>query len=401
MKIVFGSDFHLGLKTFELDRTSEIISLLFQIVRHAAKLKEYGEEVILILGGDIFNTNVPSEAHITQFIRVMNMIKKYDLKTFVMVGNHDAVADPNRLSCLNFIKETKPGYNNIHLIEDIKFMKIPMEIGELNLVFLPHISRATLHNKIVEKKLKPETTTQEYIEGKCARILKKAGGGVPIYAFSHLNVHGAHGGSEENLLKKSEVFLPKCMTTDVALGTCIPTIIQAHIHSREKIGNINIVGSQLYCGFGESEAAKYFLEIDIKMQLGKGEDELNYIPANCTKFLELELDMIKQTKDFLTLPEVKEFLKTITKGAVVRFDILISAENNHYDWNSIAKTIKDKYECHVKPIIPRVVLKRPIRSVQQKLGLDPKDAVKIYLTKNMIKDKQRAKRVYGLALKYL
>ena len=130
-------------------------------------------------------------------------------------------------------------------------------------------------------------------------------------------------------------------------------------------------------------------------------DELDFIPTNCTHFKQLELDMIGETRDFFKIPEVTEFCNSIPEKAVIKFDVTINPENNHYDWKEIVKRVKGKNSFHVKPIIPRVVLKRPVRSVDQKINLDPKDAVKIYLKKNMRSNMDRAKKLYKLSQKYL
>lgn len=399
MKVVASGDFHLGLQTESVDRTDEIIGILLDMVKHAYKLSK-SERTILVLGGDIFNTNTPSEAYITAFIRVLNAIKKCNLETYIMVGNHDAVADPKRLSCLNFIKKLKVGYPTLNLIEDIKFMKIGVfDNGPCYFTFLPHISKALIHSKLESGILKKEVSTQEYIESKCSRILSKVGQGSQHIVFSHVNVRGAHGGSEVNMLKKSEVYLPSAFT-NTPIGFIAPTIVQHHIHSRFIDGNINGIGSPIYCGFGEAENDKYFLELDISEEMCKGHT-LNYIPTNCTKFKQLEINMMHETRGFDEYDEVNEFIDSIEKGDVVKLDVTINPEHNHHDWKAIVSKIKKNTGAIVKPIVPRVVLKRPVRSKNQKIGLVPKEAVQVFLKRNFKHDKPRARAIYKTALKYL
>lgn len=400
LKIVFSSDWHLGLKTDEIDRTSEIIGIVLDVVEHCRRLREQGHEVVLVVGGDIFNTNTPAENLIAELIRVFGYIKKYGILTYFEAGNHDAVADPNRLSCLSFIRKAKIAYPTINLIEDIKFLKYSTyDTGPVYFTFLPHISKATLFNKIKDGKLKEGTTTQQYIESKCERILTKVGKGSQHYVFSHLNVRGAHGGSEENLLKKSEVYLPSAFT-NTPPGYVTPEIIQGHIHSHQQVDNIHIVGSPIYCSFGE-KGEKYFCEITHYGELGK-KDEINFIPTNYRQFLQLELDMMGETRAFFDIPEVQDFMETIIpeKNPIVKFDISINPENNVYDWKKIREEV-GTHNAYVKNIVPRIILKRPVRSVDQKITLTPNDAVKLYLTKNLRKTPNRAKRIYKLAQKYL
>jgi exonuclease SbcD len=405
MKIVWSSDWHLGLKTDEIDRTDEIFNVGKDIIDKAIEYKEEGHDTILVLGGDIFDNNTPSERHIAVFIKLLKRIKEHNLKTFVMVGNHEAIADPNRLSCLSFIKELKSGYPSIELVEDIKIVKVGiLDTGPMYLTFLPHISRATIEAKVKNKKLKQELTTQQYIESKSKRIAEKLGPNSNHIVFSHLNVRGAHGGSEENLLKRSEVYLPKIFT-DPPLGMPQPIIIQGHIHSNQMVGNdLYIIGSPIFCTFGEALTPKYYAEINVKGQLSVP-DEVIIEETKYRPFLQTELDMVGETRDFFEIPEVTNFLDKIAnyadKNPIVKFDISIDPECNNYDWTTIRNRIQKDYSCFVKNIVPRILVKRQVRSSEQKINLPPKKAIQIYVKRNLKKNPEKAKQVYALSLKYL
>jgi len=399
MRVVFSSDWHINLKTDNIDRTDEIINIGKKIVGHCYWASKK-EDVILILGGDIFNTNTPSEYHISKFIQVLNLIHKHNIKTYIMVGNHDSISDPERLSCLSFIRKIKVGYPSITLIDDIKFINIgTFDNGPLYFTFLPHISKALIVKKMNDGKIRKEITPQQYIDKRCEKILQNVGVGSQHYVFSHLNVLGAHTGSEENLLKKSDVFLPKCFTS-VPIGFIPPKIIQAHLHSHYIEDNLYVVGSPIFCGFGE-KGTKYFCDISISNQLGT-EDEIGFIATNCIDFKELELNMIGETTDFFDIKEVKEFMNTIIpeNNPIVKIDVMINPENNTYNWDDIKKEI-EKHNCHVKPIIPRVVIKKVVRSVDQKMSLPLDDKIKVYLKKNLRTDLSKAKRIYKRTKKYL
>ena len=398
IRVIFSSDWHLGLRTNEIDRTDEIISVGKQVVKHCKKVKE-DHKVVLVLGGDIFNTNTPSEHHIGRFIEVLNLIRKHEINTYIMVGNHDSIADPERISCLSFIRKIKSAYPTITLVEDIKYLFIEeQDYGSLHFTFLPHISKALVHKKIKDGKYDGVENTQAYIDHKCTKIMKKVGKMGHNYIFSHLNVIGAHPGSESNLLKKSEVYLPESFTSP-PLGWCSPTIIQGHIHSNSIMGDINIIGSPIYCGFGES-GDKYFADITIKGSMGD-QDTIDLVKTHCRPFMELELDMIGETKPFFKLPDVIEFLDDLKeqKDPVAKIDVTIDPEHNTYDWTEIRnKILKIGF---IKPITPRVVIKRTVRSKNQTIDLPIKDKIKVYLKRNMKKDLPRAKRIYKRTQKYL
>lgn len=404
LKVVFSSDWHLGLKTEEIDRTDEIIEIGKDIVNHCISLMEEDHRVILVFGGDMFNVNYPSEYHISRFIEVLNLVRKYKIECYIMVGNHDSIPDPDRSSCMSFVNKIRVAYPTIRLIDDIRFLNVGNnDIGPIYFTFLPHITKALVHKKIKDGKYEGDTNPQKYIDSKSMRILKKLGKEeVTHYAFSHLNVIGAHPGSEENLLKKSEVYLPECFVEPpFGYSYVQPTIIQAHIHSHSVEGKLNIVGSPIYCTFGES-GPKYFCEISINHCLGHA-DEIEFIPTKHRPFMQLELDMMGETKDFFEIEEVAKFLASVKEAnkPVVKFDLTIDPEHNNYDWKKIREKVMEECDAVVKPILPRVVMKRTIRSVKQKIDLPIKDKLKVYLKKNMNGDLPRAKRIYKRAQKYI
>lgn len=408
LRIVFSSDFHIGLRTDEIDRTPEIIASVKKVIKHCIKLKQEGEPVLFVIGGDVFNTNTPSEKQISEFLKLLTLTYKNDIRTIVIAGNHDSISDPNRLSCLSFLKTIMPVYKNVSLIEDIKFMKLGVfDSGPCYATFLPHIPQALIEKKKADDSLLEEfddddMTTQEYIEAKCKRIIEKVEKGSQHFVFSHLNVIGAHPGSEENLLKKSTVFLPKCFTTDVPLGYVKPTIIQGHLHTNTAQDNIHIIGSPIYCTFGES-GTKYFADIEVAGSLGE-DHQITLVKSKYTRFKQLELDLTRVKADvaFEDLKAVKKFLSNVKKDCFLKFDVTITPEKNGwYDWKKIRHELQRKYQCKVKEIIPRILFKRTVRSALQKINLDPEKAIKVFLKRNYKSDKEAMKRIYKKSKEYL
>ena len=108
LHVIWGSDYHLGLKTDDIDREEEIFSIFEQQTAHAVKLVTEGHKVIFVMGGDIFNRNNPSEDLISRFIeRVINPLKELGIEVYVLVGNHDSISVVGNTSCLNFIDKIR------------------------------------------------------------------------------------------------------------------------------------------------------------------------------------------------------------------------------------------------------------------------------------------------------
>jgi len=288
-KVIFSSDFHIGLITSEISRVYEIIAVLMKVVKHAVKIKAD----CVVFGGDIFDNNNPSEYLISQFMKVLNVLQKHDILVFIMVGNHDAISKPGRVSCLSFLKEIQPGYPNIVLIDKVKCIRIKKcELGNIYFTFLPHITKSEIPDKY--------KTVQQYLDKKANKIQKKLPEDCQHFVFSHLNVKGVIPGSEEYLLKKSEIFIPKIWEKEFnSKVRPAPYFIQAHIHTRQKPHKrFHIVGSPTFVDFGEKEKKKYYLELQIPMYLGEGDVQFNYKRSPCLNFKEVSMHLKKHDKIF-------------------------------------------------------------------------------------------------------
>jgi hypothetical protein len=49
-----------------------------------------------------------------------------------------------------------------------------------------------------------------------------------------------------------------------------------------------------------------------------------------------------------------------------------------FDWESFRETVAEKTGSYVKPINPKVIIKRVVRNEAQKIGLDPHSALKVW-----------------------
>lgn len=397
LKILSISDTHLGLMIDDYDLQDDIERILISFVRHGAKLKKQGFRVVLIFGGDIFESSRPTEANIGALLRVLWYIKKYELETYFIVGNHEATSNPKRVSSLSFIKDVKRAYPTIKLIEGYKHLNMGSYAnGDVLFTFLPHISGAYLESKGIEQ------TPQEYVEEKCKLVIKKTEGFMgDHYVFSHLNVKGAHGGSEELLMKKSNVYLPACMTQGVFMG-CKPTIIQYHIHERQEQGNLKIVGNPIRCAVNETGEKGYQL-ITVPIEMGNPQT-FEYIDTNPPSFNLVELDLRGRNEDFFATKEMKDFFKTVSEQDrfILKVDVTITPEENNYDWKLIRKRIKKKYpNCVMREIVPRLITKRVARNVKQKIGIPAEKAMKIFVLNNYKKDIKLAKSIFKEGKKYL
>jgi len=271
IKGIFTSDFHLGVTTDGLDRTDEIYSVIKYIFVYAINEKCK----FIVLGGDLFNHNNPSETLIALIINLLDFLNHKGITVYIYPGNHDSFQSGKRRSCLEYIKELQ-AYKNIKLITDIRCIKVfETEYDNVYFTFLPYLNKAH-----IDKKYK---NPQEYFDKKCKTILKRIPPKATHYVFSHLNVKNHMPGSEEIFLKKVDIYIPECLSEERP-GQYLPIVINAHLHTRQKINNINIIGSPAFCDFGEKEIHKYFVEINVSSLIGDGHGDLKYIKTNCKNF---------------------------------------------------------------------------------------------------------------------
>lgn len=357
-------------------------------------------QVVLILGGDIFDDHDPSEDLIAFFLDLMNLLKVNNIETKIIDGNHESVPDPERISCLSFIKKAAVGYPNIELIQRIAVKTYKVGGKKVLLTLLPHISRASIAD-VLEK----YGNTQTYIDKTCQAILKKY---TPDefhahVAASHLNIKGAHPGSEENLLRRSEAYLPTCFTNSQP-GTLEPLIMNGHIHTNQKFGNNTfVIGSPLFCSFGE-KYEKYFGETTVDEE----GTSFELFPTPFTPFEQLDLLINSdENRDISELPEFKEFKAMVLSNSatsekpVVKINVTIAAEKNNYNWKEVQKEIAAELSATVLPIEPKVIQHRVVRNVNQKPSLSPDQAVKVFLKNNLGKQPDRMKSIYRRAKPYI
>lgn len=374
---VWSSDFHLGLQTDEVDRTDEIIEVMLFIAKYAIKVKAD----FVVFGGDIFDHNNPGDGLISRFIRVLNVLN--GITVYVMVGNHDVIAkSKKRRSCLSSIKELRRGgYPNLRLIDDIKTIRFGRaEVGDIYFTFLPFIAKA--HLKPAYK------SVQQYVDVQAKVIQKKMPKDAQHFVFSHLMPPDCIPGSEDAMLKKVDIMVPKAFL-EWKLGKNRPTVINGHVHTRQEKDNLHVIGSPVFTGFGEKEKKKYFLQIDIPEFMGEGSGGLKYIKTPCLKFKEIDMH--------ITAPNQLVKIPKFGSNTIVKVNAVVEESGVGFDFNAVRKQF-GRGGAYVKPIKPTMIRKRVKRNKGQVVKLAPQDAIRMWLKTHKPKNK---KKLFGMAKDYI
>ncbi len=214
MRFIIG-DIHLGLIYDDVDRSDDIKTNLEYIkktiVNKVLECGTYGDEVEIILLGDIFDSPNVSFIHIKWFIDYLNNFYTgldHKFKFLILKGNHDGEADSKKGTPIQVI-ESK---GLAHVIYN------PTRIGDD--LFIPYCTQEELNAFKLDF--------------------------VPKLTFTHCDLEGIIKGVEQKISRGSPVVISKDFQ-----AKC-PIMICGHIHEVSSYENkIFIIGSILFTDLSE------------------------------------------------------------------------------------------------------------------------------------------------------
>ena len=238
MKIIHTSDWHLGHRLYNYDRTDEEEHFFAQL----AAIVEKEQPDALVVGGDVFHTGVPGNDVAKRFTeRLLNaQAKCAEMETVVIAGNHDSYS---RL----VVDEALWRRCRVHMLG------VPAEDGEGRAVFAENVVELPgkgvvaavpfchPRNFPMVEGATGENRERNYFEG-LARHVKDRSGGLPAVLVAHLAVKGDldFRGHDKSLVVGGE----ECV--DVAdLGACYDYVALGHVHCPQWVGGKRVAR---YCG---------------------------------------------------------------------------------------------------------------------------------------------------------
>lgn len=347
----FSGDLHYGLSVEDLDRTPDVHRATEFIVDEAIKR---GVDFVSF-GGDLADNNTTLPDHIALMISVLNRLEEAQIPTFVTKGNHESISAQGRYWSLTPLE--KVGYQNVHFILEPKLIKFE----KITFLFLPHATRS----QAIEHGFK---TAQEFIDARAEELLEKAKEKVTV--ISHYNINGCKAGTENLMLRQTDLQLPAV----VMRHPKVLKIINSHIHTAQEKGKIIMPGSPVCTDFGDLDSPKGFLigEFD-----GKAWDfEQVLTPASPMQHIELDLVGANPKEISKTIADAKA---SVLEDSIVKIRVLINEENLPLvDFEKLRGEFT-KGARFVKQVDRIITRKRQIRDPQQKIDLSPVEAVTRYL----------------------
>ncbi len=101
MKILFLSDTHIGRKNFKVKEREEDFKKVFSKIIDDAVNKKVD---IVIHGGDLFDTGVPSINNFIFVVKQLKKLKKENIPFIIVAGNHDIGVEGSFLKILDYLK---------------------------------------------------------------------------------------------------------------------------------------------------------------------------------------------------------------------------------------------------------------------------------------------------------
>lgn len=228
-------DLHIGKVWSNKDRSEDIFEILNNILKdvNSEALYRSDEFIKLLFLGDIFDSPSTSHHYLTRFIDFLNNLNER-VCVKVLVGNHDGLKSSSRGSPLQELE---------HLADIIWEPR-----DENGILYLPY-------------------TTQDVI----SKYLDSLGDKKFNYCFTHLDIAGLTPGTEKDNSKG----LP-CVMPDRVKEIC-NKIFAGHIHTPQKLDNIEVVGSILQTDISEVQQQKYYIKLH---DASKAVTGIEYVPTN-------------------------------------------------------------------------------------------------------------------------
>ncbi len=264
MKVLHTSDWHLGKRLLQFERTDEhqhFLNWLLQTIKT--------EKVdLLLVAGDIFDSGAPSNTALKQYYDFLRELYLTGCKNVIITGgNHDSIAT------LNAPKELLK-YFNIHVIggvpADLQDEIIPVAnpAGEVELVVC---AVPFLRDKDVRLSIAGETAEereQRIKDGICDHykelvplIAEYKTAGIPVIATGHLFAAGSSTSDSEKEIHVGNL--------GQICGDQFPLefdyVALGHLHRPQVVGGLNHVrysGSPIPLSFSENDDRKSVLLLD-------------------------------------------------------------------------------------------------------------------------------------------
>ncbi|MEC9309932.1 MAG: exonuclease SbcCD subunit D [Chloroflexota bacterium] len=396
MKIIHFSDLHIGVENYgRIDpdtglstRLNDFLSSFDQVVSYAV-----GEKVdLVILAGDVYKGRDPSQTHQREFAKRLSTLSRYNIPTFILVGNHDL---PNTTTRANAV-EIFPTLDvpNVYVGDKLETHLIKTRSGLLQILSVPWPRRGGILSREESKGMSIDEVRQEIESRMTVAIAQQSAAldpNIPAILTAHATVNGATVGTERSMMLGQDHILlvsalQKPQIDYVALG---------HIHKhqilRKDTPMVVYSGSLERVDFSEELDAKGFCVIDIDPLLPQGlrVTDFEFHSVSARPFVSIDVEV--NDSDLAPNQAICDSISKINiQDSVVRVKIRVSQEMEHLIND---RQIRDALNnAHYIAAITKDISNttRPRLTADIADSLDPMEAVELYLQNRDIDKTHRA-----------
>jgi exonuclease SbcD len=388
MLAVHTADLHLGITNYApIDpatalsrRIDDFFASLDQIVDYAIANKAD----LFLLCGDTFKDPSPTPTLLKMFATRLARLSKEDIKTIIILGNHDAPKSGRAAPPEPFIELNVP---NVTFLSKPDFTDVECRSGESARIFaIPfrHPVKLASDKKKGKTKLDKDLLAQTFREaiGREVDIFTRAGrkGADATILVGHLSIEGALAGSEKIWSTGEEYsVLPSTFDSEtfdyIALG---------HVHKHQAIKSktpIVYPGSIERVDIGEAEEEKGFVSVRIR----EGKTDWNFIKLQIRPMYNVKVDCTAATNPVDVVTEALGDKNV--KDAIVNLELTVKNPLSTEQRDTIAGKLSGTFWEQI--IYKRLPIEKRATTGAFGATLEPAQALNKYLKAVKITEKQR------------
>ena len=401
MRILHFADVHIGVENYGRHdpdtglstRLSDFLDTYDEVVSYALESRVD----LVLFCGDAYKSRDPSQTHQREFAKRVARLSAEGIPVFLLVGNHDMPHVIGRATSLEIFQTLD--VDNVHIGDTLRTYRIQTAAGPVQIVAVPWVRRGAFLAREEMRGLNPDQLN-EAIQERLAQMIRSNATSldesVPAVLAGHVSVGDARAGSEQymmlgrdHVLLKSDVALPQF--DYVALG---------HLHRHQVLGyepHVVYSGSLQRIDFGEEEDEKGYcvIELDPEKPPGSRLRDFQVHAVSARSFFTIPVTIRAGDVD-PTATVIQAISGYHIEGAVVRLHIKLSGESEGKLRDGEIRSALDS--AHFVAAVSKEFVDQPrtrLGSAHWK-GLDPKEALKIYLeTRSVPEDRAQVLMRHG------
>lgn len=401
MRILHLSDVHIGVETYGRPATEADVDALPDsfapdVRRHTyvgfstrlldflASLDEVvdfatRERVDLVLfAGDAYKSRDPSQTHQREFARRVATLAARGIPVLLLTGNHDIPPTPGRATALDIFPTLQVPL--VQVGDRIATHRVDTPSGPLQVVTLPWARRGALLARLEQRGATIEEITRQVEQELSDRIRREAEAldpAMPAVLVAHATVAGAVTSSERSMMLGRDYVLQH---GDVALPA-FDYVALGHIHKHQVLGDrppVVYSGSLQRVNFSEQDDVKGFCLVSIDTDAPPGERaSWEFVPVEARPFVTVDVKVSPESDD-PTEAVVRAIARRHVAGSVVRVRVTLPDElAPRLDDRAVREALQGAHA--VASITREVVRERRTRLSHGAQGLDPREALRLYL----------------------